>query len=313
MDKEILYKFFDGKADIREKEIIRRWKTASAENEKEFFRERKLFDALLLVPAPEKQITRPAASAGVSYRLRQFLKIAAVIVLTFSGSSLYYLSREDKSLQALQTVTVPAGQRANVTLPDGTSVWLNAGTRIQYPVSFGREKRIVSLDGEAYFEVSKNKKRPFIVQTDGYDIEVLGTVFNVDAYAGSGKFETSLLSGKVSITDQAVPGNVIELHPDTKATLEGKKLTVRPIGNYTHYQWKDGLISFDEASFPDILSELEKCYGVRIVLENDVYNGHKLTGKFRLTDGVEYALRVLQKKTPFTYTRNDEKQIIYIR
>lgn len=83
----------------------------------------------------------------------------------------------------MQTVTVPSGQRANVILPDGTDVWLNAGTTIRYPISFMKGKREIILDGEAYFEVVHNEKCPFVVHTYAMDVEVLGTKFNVEAYS----------------------------------------------------------------------------------------------------------------------------------
>ena len=92
---------------------------------------------------------------------------------------------------ALQTITVPAGQRINITLADGTNVWLNARTTIQYPITFNEKERLVKLDGEAYFDVTKDKSKPFIVQTNNYNVEVLGTKFDVDSYSETEIFETT--------------------------------------------------------------------------------------------------------------------------
>ena len=100
---------------------------------------------------------------------------------------------------AMQTITVPAGQRVNLDLPDGSNVWLNAGTTMQYPVSFMTDKREVILDGEAYFEVAHNEKSPFVVHTSTLDVEVLGTKFNVEAYSARKIFETSLMEGRVKV------------------------------------------------------------------------------------------------------------------
>ena len=99
----------------------------------------------------------------------------------------------------MQTITVPAGQRINITLVDGTNVWLNARTSLSYPVKFGKNNRQVVLDGEAYFDVTKDKSKPFIVQTDNYNVEVLGTKFDVNAYSETGEFETTLMSGSVKV------------------------------------------------------------------------------------------------------------------
>ena len=99
----------------------------------------------------------------------------------------------------MQTITVPAGQRINITLVDGTNVWLNARTSLSYPVKFGKNNRQVVLDGEAYFDVTKDKSKPFIVQTDNYNVEVLGTQFDVNAYSETGEFETTLMSGSLKV------------------------------------------------------------------------------------------------------------------
>nr|WP_286083552.1 FecR family protein [Parabacteroides goldsteinii] len=101
---------------------------------------------------------------------------------------------------ALQTITVPAGQRINITLADGTNVWLNARTTIQYPITFNEKERLVKLDGEAYFDVTKDKSKPFIVQTNNYNVEVLGTKFDVDSYSETEIFETTLMEGSVRIS-----------------------------------------------------------------------------------------------------------------
>ena len=111
----------------------------------------------------------------------KFLRIAAMIAIAF-GLGYFAQDRDDDGPVPMQTIAVPAGQCVNLTLPDGSSIWLNAQTTIQYPVSFNKHERKIKLDGEAYFEVAKDKKRPFIVNTKDCSVEVLGTKFNVDAY-----------------------------------------------------------------------------------------------------------------------------------
>ena len=105
----------------------------------------------------------------------------------------------------MYTVSVPAGQRTHLTLPDGTTVWLNARTTLSYPTSFNSNERTVFLQGEAYFEVSKNRHKPFIVQTQQYNIEVLGTKFDVEAYPDSKNFETTLMQGSVKVSSPQNP------------------------------------------------------------------------------------------------------------
>ena len=120
---------------------------------------------------------------------------------------------------ALQTITVPAGQRINITLADGTNVWLNARTTIQYPITFNEKERLVKLDGEAYFDVTKDKSKPFIVQTNNYNVEVLGTKFDVDSYSETEIFETTLMEGSVRISSLTDANESLMLTPHNKAYL----------------------------------------------------------------------------------------------
>ena len=113
----------------------------------------------------------------------------------------------------MNTIKVPAGQRANLTLPDGTNVWLNARSEMRYPAVFTGNKREITLDGEAYFEVTHNEDKPFVVQTNKCNVEVLGTKFNVEAYSDSEDFCTSLMEGSVRVSDKGNPSESLVLAP----------------------------------------------------------------------------------------------------
>lgn len=177
MEKEKLHRFFAGTTSIQEGMDIRAWMEASEENKRIFYKERKLFDALMV---HDDQTTNNCISTKrIPKIIRQWLKIASVIILTLTINYLYQKYKSENEVIAMNTVSVPAGQRTNITLPDGTNVWLNARTTLQYPVTFSQKQRTVFLKGEAYFDVTKKKKTPFIVRTDKYDIEVLGTQFDV--------------------------------------------------------------------------------------------------------------------------------------
>lgn len=313
MEKETLYKFYEGTASLVEEEAVRVWMEASDENKRLFFKERKLYDAMLLLGDETKQ--RKAIDKrklSLSSLRTEFLKIAAVVAITLGGAYLYQQFRADNALMAMQTISVPAGQRVNVTLPDGTNVWLNARTTIKYPISFNSDKRQVVLDGEAYFDVAKNKKIPFVVHTDKCDVEVLGTKFNVDAYSDRGEFEATLMEGSVKVASIADPAQTLTLRPDSKVLLKDGQLTVVPVDDYNPYRWKEGLICFKNESFAAIMKDFEKYYGINIQVKNKDTLQYFYTGKFRQTDGIDYALRVLQKDIRFTYKRDDENHIIYI-
>ena len=214
----------------------------------------------------------------------------------------------------MQSIYVPTGQRVNITLSDGTNVWLNARTKIVYPAVFDKSVRQVAVDGEAYFDVAKDKKRPFIVETGKCNMEVLGTKFNVEGYSDKDDFEVTLMEGSVRVASRIGLGDTLMLKPDSKACLQKDgRLKVIPVDDYNPYRWKEGLICFRNESFLSIMSDLEKYFGVSIVVENKNVLKYYFTGKFRQADGIDYALRVLQRDIRFKYERDDENQIIYIR
>lgn len=311
MEKQILYKFFEGTASQEEQEQIREWMEASPEHERIFFKERRLFDMMLLL-AQEKKTETIQRTFFLPRPLTEWIKIAAVVAITL-GISLFYSQQEtNEHLMAMQTIAVPAGQRINLMLPDGTQVWLNARTTLQYPVSFGKGERKVELDGEAYFEVAKQGKQSFIVQTGKGKVEVLGTHFNIEAYADTGTFETTLMEGSVRVTSAENPSQSLILHPDSKAVLKEGMFEVFPVDDYNRYRWREGLICFRNAPFETIMHEFEKYYGKTIQIRNQHILKYNYTGKFRQADGIDYALRVLQKDLRFSYSQDDENQMIYI-
>ena len=313
MNKDILYKFFEGNASFEEEAAVKQWMEESAENRLAFLKERKLFDAMLLLGNEEIiKNGKKRFSINLSSLRTELIKIAAVVAITLGGSYFYYQSSLEKELMAMQTITVPAGQRINITLVDGTNVWLNARTSLSYPVKFGKNNRQVVLDGEAYFDVTKDKSKPFIVQTDNYNVEVLGTQFDVNAYSETGEFETTLMSGSVKVASASDSTQKITLKPNNKVFLQDGKLHVTAVDDYNPYRWKEGLICFKNETFTSIMKDFEKYYGLTIQVKNKNVFKYVYTGKLRQTDGIDYALRVLQKDIKFTYQRDDENQIIYI-
>lgn len=323
MELKLLHKFFEGQTDRSEEEIIKQWIRESPENEEIFLRERALFDRVLLYNQVTEPINErlevsdslPKHSRRIVY-LRLFGKIAVAICVIMIGITLFMRSlihQDKEDLFATQTISVPSGQRLNLTLPDGTNVWLNAKTTIKYPVSFNKKERLVMLDGQAYFDVAKNKDIPFVVKTRDGVIQALGTKFDVMAYSDKPSFETVLMEGKVRIESMKDSTQKIILTPNNKVYLKDGKLETSHIDDFSAYAWKDGLISFKNESFQEIMSSFEKVYDIRVVIQNPKIANLVYTGKFRVIDGVDYALRVLQRDVKFRYERDTEKHIIYIK
>lgn len=314
MDKDILYRFFEGQASIDEMKWVKEWAEATDENKKLFRRERKLFNAMILLGRPGRTDISTAKKKKGNTLIREFLKIASVVAITVGVTVAMFSLGKDKSDMeiAMQTITVAAGQRVNLSLPDGSNVWLNAGTTMRYPISFMKEKREIILDGEAYLNVAHNVNSPFIVRTYAMDIEVLGTVFNVEAYSGRNIFEASLMEGKIKVKLPEDEQVAQILYPNNKATLKDGKLVVSKIDDYNVFRWTEGLYCFKSKPFVDIVKDLERYYGVSIHMSRKAIEKERLTGKFLISDGLDYALRVLQKEITFQYQRDRENDVIYI-
>jgi len=304
MNKDLLYRFFNGTATIEEEESVRNWIESSDDNYADFLHERKIYDALLL-STPSK-ISRQSFHQHLTPWI---LSTVASIALLVIATGLFFYAESSKS-QQYNTIIVPPGQRINLILADNTNVWLNANTTFRYPSKFARKNREVFLDGEAWFDVSKNKKKPFIVKTEQGEVRVTGTTFNLEAYSEYKNFVTSLFEGSVDIYQNNA--KLATLKPNQKGMLQNDRYFISTIDNTDEYLWRNGLIAFNNMKLEDILLELEEYFDIQIEINTKKLPQHRYTGKFRHADGVDYALRVLQKSIHFSYNRDDEKQIIYI-
>ena len=314
MDRKVLHRFFAGTASFEEEEAVCDWVDASDKNREELIRERKYFDVLLLHKAKNSSMAQSGRRFSLPFVIGESLKIAAAIsVLVVSALYIYNNVAKPAPVLAMNKIVVPPGQRANLTLSDGTNVWLNACSELAYPASFTEESRSVSLKGEAYFDVSKDAEHPFIVQTNQCDIKVLGTKFNVQADESDCEFSAALLEGSIELTNKMNPGPSILLAPMQKAEWTGGKMVVDSIRNLDNYRWKEGLISFEDIRFADLMKRFEKTYDIRIVIRNKSLHDYKCSGKCRVSDGVDFILQVLQRSTRFTFSRNDDNTIIYIK
>jgi ferric-dicitrate binding protein FerR (iron transport regulator) len=244
----------------------------------------------------------------------KWFRIAALFILFFSIGyfvRLHTSGQEWKKQPVFHTLSVPAGQTVNLTLSDGTVVWLNSRSVMRYPDHFDNKQREVYLEGEAFFEVAHRQGSSFTVHTHDYDILALGTQFDVEAYPGD--FTTALIQGSVEIKskDNAAPD--LLLQPNNIARLTGGKLITEPISDLNYYRWREGLICVKDITFDDLMKKFEKCYDVRILLQNQRIKKDVYTGKFRYSDGIDHALRVLRRDVRFSFTRDEETQIIVIK
>lgn len=178
----------------------------------------------------------------------------------------------------LLTLTTPKGGQYQLTLPDGTRVWLNAASSLVYPEAFGDDIREVTLEGEGYFEVMKDRNRPFVVNTARQRVSVLGTSFNINAYDNENITKTTLLTGSVRIA--AMDGGVMRgdertLKPNEQGIIanHGNEIAINEIDALTAVAWKDGLFNFHGLRIDEAMKQIERWYDIRVT-----YNGPKPTG-----------------------------------
>lgn len=308
MNQELLHKYFRGTASIEEEKQILDWVDASAQNRKAYLKERMFYDVALF-SSKEAAERKPKTLVPM---LRWASRIAAVIIVAlagyFVGADYFYTQKAQ-----LQTITAPVGQRAQVTLADGTRVWLNSSSTLTYAANFGQEEREVTLDGEAYFEVAKNKKIPFFVHTEMNKVKVVGTCFNICAYKGSKTFEAALIEGIVDIYEPDKDKPITRLQKDEYFTNEDGKHKKGALLSQEYLRWREGLLCFDNVSFSQIITRLEHYYNVEFTIHRpNLSQQDGFTGKFRGKDGVEHILKVLSKEYQFSFQMNDTKDSVTI-
>ena len=312
MRRDILYKFFEGKASPKEQRLIGQWLDESEKHKEVLVRERMVFDAMIVSGGITDRQSVQSRKKRTRVVFMELLRVAAVILVMFLVGGYIYVRKMEEIRLANNIVTVPVGQRVNLQLPDGTSVWLNASSEIIYPAYFSGSTREIHLNGEAYFEVEHNASKPFIVHTETFDIKVLGTKFNVEAYKGMEGFTTALMEGSVEVTDRKNKDKSVRLYPAQKVAFRNGELCKSPIDNYDVYRWREGLICFKETRFADLMRQLEKNYGVRILINNEAVKEKVFSGKFRTTDGIDNALRLLQKEGHYTFEWDENKTTVCI-
>lgn len=248
-------------------------------------------------------------------RLARSLKYAAAILLlvvsTYQLSTWYMQHKLQDDLQAqTNTLYVPAGQRARISLQDGTEVWLNAQSTLTYPSHFYGKERTVSISGEAFFEVAKDEEKPFIVTAQDAKIQVLGTKFNIYSYPDSRQIRTSLIEGAVQVF---YGDKQVTLRPNEESIAQDGRLTVGYIKNPDMLLWRNGIYSFSNERLADIVDKLELYYDVTIHIANPKLKDICYTCKFRQRDGIEQILHTIQKIHHFKIETDKENNVITLR
>lgn len=230
-------------------------------------------------------------------------------VLLNNGQLKYNTNSANNNTVAFNTMSTPRGRHFQVTLPDGTNVWLNAASSIRYPVAFAGDLRKVFVSGEAYFEVAKNEKMPFVVEVSNKEtIQVLGTAFNVKAFDNEETINTTLISGSVRVASTILkPGQQAQLNTSAAQSADRLKL-ISNVDTDKVLAWKAGKFDFNGVKLPEAMKQLERWYDIEVVFENgvpDIELGGKITKDVDL-NGLLNAL----KKSELQFRLEGKKLII---
>lgn len=200
------------------------------------------------------------------------------------------------------TLIVPVGGIYAVSLSDGTKVWLNSKSSLKYPVEFNGNTRNVTLEGEAYFEVSKNPHSPFTVKTKSGNVTVLGTHFNISVYEEDRNFETTLAEGKVKVSEISKTGDQsVILKPGQQARVRNESLRVAEVDPSVYSAWKDGKFYFENENLKNILTKMARWYNFNVKFEQKALEQIKFTGIVLKDEPIDHFLDIISKTSNVKY------------
>ncbi|MEN7547647.1 FecR domain-containing protein [Rapidithrix thailandica] len=242
-----------------------------------------------------------------------WIKVAAMITVVMGVGLITWWNQYQTPPRALHWVEKqnPAGQRSVITLSDGSKVWLNAASKLRFPEVFSEKKRTVFLEGEAFFEVSKDPSRVFKVHSGSSTVAVLGTSFNINAFAENDRIEVALASGKVLFESEGIAEKV-PLSPEELLSFDTKnrQWAKSQFNKDEVLGWKDNILYFQDASFEEVVKKLERWYGVEFIVRRKVPVSKGFTGWFKQKP-LEHVLKGIGFSSKFDYRIEDKKVLIY--
>lgn len=321
---ELILKYIGKTATDSEKEQLLAWLKADEKHLALFRETQTLWHTATIALMPEEEVRhkldelkgKMASRKRKKLGIAQFMRIAAAVVLliTIAGSSFYLGQRLTSSATAeaivMNQVVMGNGNRGSITLPDGTIAYLNSGSKLIYPETFNPAFRQVKLEGEAYFEVKRDEKAPFYVETECMIVNVLGTVFDVQSYAQKEIAETVLLSGKVEVTLKENNKKIV-LQPDQKISYnkQTKNFHLEKVDASEYGIWINEQLLFDSEKLSTVLRKMERWYGIRITAASTLPLDQRLTLTIRY-EPKEEILKMLSLIVPMQYTIKGDQVFI---
>lgn len=242
-------------------------------------------DGAVLTMENGKQILLDTVKSG------SIIQVNGTTMEVKNGQLLYLQTNTDAI--TWHTMSTPKGRQFQLQLPDGSQLWLNAASTIRYPSAFSGHERKVEIEGEAYLEIAKDKNKPFIVVTRYQQLEVLGTRFNVNAYADEAREHTTLIDGSVKVSDKnAIHFSILQ--PKQQATITENSVTVQNAGIDEVMAWKNGYFQFAGADIPTVMRQLQRWYDIEVSYEGPI-PAREFHGKMQRDLSLSEIISLLQK------------------
>ncbi|WP_347840578.1 FecR domain-containing protein [uncultured Draconibacterium sp.] len=321
--KSLIIAELDGNISVDEKELLYNWIAKSENNLRYYSQIKDLWEASIKDASKIAQTSREwerftqrvaiqPQDNKWKIKLSLWYRVAAVLVIALLLANLLY--QEFKAAEPVYfTSMAPEGSVSQTILPDGTIIFLNAGSEIKYDVNTESKSREVFINGEAWFDVERNEKKPFIVHTPYYDVKVLGTQFNVKTYDEDETVVTTLEEGSIQVlsTENLKLQEDILLEPGEQLIYNKskRKLNINTVETRLYTSWKDNKLIFLSMPFGDLVKLLERKYGVDIeVLESDILKEH-YSGTIK-NETILEILNIIEHTHPIRYEIQDQKIII---
>lgn len=316
----IIAKYLSGTASSQEEGKLIKWRNADAGHEREFqelCESWQIAHADLNAAIPDKErvwgkimsnlhLVKPVKmyTRRLLYRAVGVAAILALI-LGFSFSTLFPKEEEDARLVSF---TAPVGQKAEVSLPDGTKVWLNSGSTLTYSTDYAKDRRSVKLNGQAFFDVVRDSKRQFDVSVGDVKVLVHGTAFDVNGYGDHSELEVVLLRGHVTVVSALTDKLLADMKPNQKAIIplrEMEKCKLAACDAEVESVWRLGKLKIENENLQEIVQKMERWYGIKIQL-HDVPENKRYWMTIK-TESLREMLEIVNRVTPITYTINGEE------
>ncbi len=275
-------------------------------------------------------------SAKFRFLTQRMVGYAASILLVFGlgVTSLYFYRYSTTASVAMQNIEIPYGSKSKVTLPDGTVVWLNSGSKLSYQSDFGKENRNVILDGEGYFNVTKNPKMPFMVKSGKWQVKVLGTKFNFKTYGEDANAKITLIEGSINVSSNTDSHTSVMLKPNQQVSISKttSEVVVKEVTASTYAMWTEpkkevdmlsnlntnnnpnvtirNTLFFDEEPLEQIFRDLERAFNVKIEIKDAEVKRMKFYGDFRNEETLPDILKIMAATSQLRYNTEGDKIVI---